>query len=226
MHAEFLAPAFDFLFRDHEDGRGGELMQEGRVCVLQVAHDRLVVGSLCVVEEEQVVAPVVLRAVHRVSDVLGGEKAAVLELARLEVHVVANGERVRFAVFGDLPLGGDAGQILALVDVLLHERVAVVLADLVGSGGVNIKRIERLCRNRAVERNLEDAAFHDFLGAALARSRTRRSLGAAARATGQAEQCRGRSGSCGDADELSPAQSTLFHLHDLPFLSFPHVLPI
>ena len=117
-------------------------MQEGRVGVLQVAHDRLAVGCLGVIEEEQVVAPVVLRAVHRVSDVLGGEKATVLELARLEVHIVANGERVRFAVFGDFPLGGDAGQIFALIDVLLHERVAVVLADLIGGGGVDVKRVE------------------------------------------------------------------------------------
>ena len=226
MHAEFLAPAFDFLFRNHENGRGGELMQEGRVGVLQVAHDRLVVGSLGVIEEEQVVAPVVLRAVHRVSDVFGGEKAAVLELTRLEVHIVANGERVRFAVFGDFPLGGDAGQVLALVDVLLHERVTVVLTDLIGGGGVDVKRVERLRRNRTVERDFEDAALHDFPGAALARSRRSLRAAAVARASGQPEQSRGCSSSCSDADELSPAQSTLFLLHDLRSFPSQHAFPI
>ncbi len=81
MHAELLAPSLDFLLGNHEDRRAAQLVQEGGGGVEKVARDGLVVDDLGAIEEEQVVAPVALRAVDGVRDVLGGQQAAVLELA-------------------------------------------------------------------------------------------------------------------------------------------------
>ena len=181
--AEGIAPALDLFLRDDDVAGIRKSGEERGVRGLQHALDRVVINDVAVVEHGEAVHRGLSRgALEGVLDVLGDDGAALLVLASLELSIITDGEGVGETVVGDLPIGGELGNDLGEVDVVVYEGVAHAPDDLGLIGARVLDGVEVLGRGGLA--NDERAA----IGASTGGSRA--AIRAAAGERGTRHRCR------------------------------------